>query len=147
MIVTVDSNVIFQALYSNRGASYRILQLLKDGKIQFALSVPVFMEYCDLLKRQSTIELAGLSAAQINAVLDFIAFSGLEHKISFLYRPNLADESDNKFIELALASQSRYLITANIKHYTNNNELILFGVEVVTPGEFMACWRVENEQD
>jgi predicted nucleic acid-binding protein len=77
-----------------------ILKLLKDGRVKLALSVPVFIEYCDVLKRHSTLEKTGLNATQINAVLDFIAFAGLEHRISFLYRPNLEDESDNKFIEL-----------------------------------------------
>ena len=69
----------------------------------------------------------------------------LEHRISFLYRPNLVDESDNKFIELALSSQSQYLITANKKHFTAHAELHLFGVEVVTPSEFIAYWRLKNE--
>jgi len=96
MIVTIDTSVIFQGLYSNKGASYQVLRLLKDGKIQLALSVPVFMEYCDVLKRQSTLKKTGLNTSQINAVLDYIAFTGLEHRISFLYRPNLSDESDNK---------------------------------------------------
>lgn len=145
MIVTIDTSVLFQGLYSNIGASNKILRLLGEGKIQFALSVPVFMEYCDVLKRHTTIEKTGLSTAQINAILDFIAFTGLEHRISFLYRPNLTDESDNKLIELALASQSLYLITANKKHFTATTELDLFGVEVVTPAEFIACWRIANE--
>ncbi len=145
MIVTIDTSVLFQGLYSNKGASYQILRLLKEGKIQLALSVPVFMEYCDVLKRQSTLKKTGLNTTQINAVLDYIALTGLEHKISFLYRPNLKDESDNKFIELALASQSGYLITANIKHFTTNQELILFNVKAVTTGEFITLWRMKNE--
>jgi len=145
MIVTIDTGVIFQGLYSNKGASYQVLRLLKDGKIQLALSVPVFMEYCDVLKRQSTLKKTGLNTSQINAVLDFIAFTGLEHKISFLYRPNLNDESDNKFIELALASQSNYLITVNTKHFTTNHELQIFEVVVGTPGEFIKYWRMKNE--
>lgn len=145
MIVTIDTSVIFQGLYSNKGASYQVLRLLKDGKIQLALSVPVFMEYCDVLKRQSMLKKTGLNTSQINAVLDYIAFTGLEHRISFLYRPNLSDESDNKFIELALASQSNYLITANTKHFTTNHELQIFEVVVVTPGEFINYWRMKNE--
>jgi len=145
MVVTVDTSVIFQGLYSSRGASHKILRLLGEGEIHLALSVPVFMEYCDVLKRQTTLEKTGLSVDQVNAVLDFIAHTGLEHRISFLYRPNLIDESDNKFIELALSSQSQYLITANKKHFTANTELQLFGVEVVTPAEFIACWRLKNE--
>jgi putative PIN family toxin of toxin-antitoxin system len=144
MIVTVDTSVVFQGLYSSLGASHKILRLIGEGEIQLALSVPVFMEYCDVLKRQTTLEKTGLSAGQINAVLDFIAYTGLEHRISFLYRPNLVDESDNKFVELALSSQSKYLITANKKHFTAHTELHLFGVEVLTPAEFIASWRLKK---
>ncbi len=35
----------------------------------------------------------------VNAVLVFIAYTGLEHRISFLYNPNLNDESDNKLLD------------------------------------------------
>ena len=145
MVITVDTNVIFQGLCSNIGASYKILQLLSNNRIQLALSVPVFIEYCDVLKRQTTLNKTGLSEGNINAVLDFLAYIGLEHRISFLYRPNLIDEKDNKFIELALASQSRFLVTSNIKHFIMNNDLKLYGVQVVTPGDFMRYWRDSNE--
>ena len=145
MVITVDTNVIFQGLCSNIGASNKILKLLSNNKIQLALSVPVFIEYCDVLKRKSTLSLTGLSENNIDAILDFLAYVGLEHRISFLYRPNLSDETDNKFIELSLASQSSFLVTSNVKHYVMNSDLRLYGVQVVTPGEFMLYWRDSNE--
>ena len=145
MVITVDTNVIFQGLCSNIGASNKILKLLSNNKIQLALSVPVFIEYCDVLKRKSTLALTGLSESNIDAILDFLAYVGLEHRISFLYRPNLSDETDNKFIELSLASQSSFLVTSNVKHYVMNSDLRLYGVQVVTPGEFMRYWRDSNE--
>jgi putative PIN family toxin of toxin-antitoxin system len=145
MVITVDTNVIFQGLCSNIGASNKILKLLSNNKIQLALSVPVFIEYCDVLKRKSTLSLTGLSENNIDAILDFLAYVGLEHRISFLYRPNLSDETDNKFIELSLASQSSFLVTSNVKHYVMNSDLRLYGVQVVTPGEFMRYWRDSNE--
>ncbi len=145
MVITVDTNVIFQGLCSNIGASNKILKLLSNNKIQLALSVPVFIEYCDVLKRKSTLALTGLSESNIDAILDFLAYVGLEHRISFLYRPNLSDETDNKFIELSLASQSSFLVTSNVKHYVMNSDLRLYGVQVVTPGEFMRYWRDFNE--
>jgi len=145
MVITVDTNVIFQGLCSNIGASNKILKLLSNNKIQLALSVPVFIEYCDVLKRKSTLALTGLSESNIDAILDFLAYVGLEHRISFLYGPNLSDEADNKFIELSLASQSSFLVTSNVKHYVMNSDLRLYGLQVVTPGEFMRYWRDSNE--
>ncbi|MDW7739266.1 MAG: putative toxin-antitoxin system toxin component, PIN family [Bacillota bacterium] len=145
MIITVDTNVIYQALYSNKGASHQILKLIRDEKVQLALSVPVFLEYCEVLQRNKTLIETGLSIENIQAILDLLALTGLEKRISFLFRPNLFDETDNKFIELALASQSEYLITANVKHYKSNNELHYYRLRVVTPGDFIKLWRQNDE--
>jgi putative PIN family toxin of toxin-antitoxin system len=61
MLVTVDTNVIFAALYSKRGASHQILQLIIDEKVQLALSVQTYFEYYDVLTRSETLEKLGLS--------------------------------------------------------------------------------------
>jgi len=145
MVVTVDTNIVFQGLYSSKGASNMILRLIRDEQVRLALSVPVFLEYHEVLKRPSTLTKTGLSEKHINAVLDLIAYVGYKYQIDYLYRPNLSDESDNKFVELALASNSVYLITTNTKHFTVKNELSLHPVMVVTPGQFIRIWRFENE--
>ena len=44
MIVTVDTNVVYAALYSKRGASHQILKLVLDEKIKLALSPQVYFE-------------------------------------------------------------------------------------------------------
>ncbi len=122
-----------------------ILRLIRNEQIRLALSVPVFLEYCEVLKRPSTLAKTGLSEKNVNAVLDLIAYASYKYRIDYLYRPNLSDESDNKFVELALASNSDYLVTTNTKHFTVENELSLHPVIVVTPGQFIRLWRVENE--
>ncbi len=52
MIVTIDTNIIFSALYSQRGASHLILQLVIDEKIELALSTQTYFEYYDVLTRK-----------------------------------------------------------------------------------------------
>ncbi len=144
MIVTIDTNVIYQGLYSSRGASHQLLNMIKNDHIQLAISVPVFIEYSDVLQRDTTLEKTGLIISDINAVLDFLAYKGIQQKIFFLFRPNLLDETDNKFVELALASQSKYLITSNVKHFIHNSDLKVFGVKIITPGDFLRLWRADN---
>lgn len=51
MIVTVDTNVIFSALYSRRGTSHSILKLILDEKIKLALSPQVYLEYLEILTK------------------------------------------------------------------------------------------------
>jgi putative PIN family toxin of toxin-antitoxin system len=139
--VTLDTNVLFQALYSSAGASHEILKLIRTGEIQIAISVPVFEEYRDVLCRPSTIQKTGLSSEELETVLEFFALVGFATPIDYLWRPNLRDEADNMFVELALASGSEYLITQNVRDYTVDNELLFESFTVTTPSDFLREWR------
>lgn len=141
MKVTADTNILYQALRSRTGASHAILQLVRSGDLQLAISVPVFEEYKGVLLRPSVLKETGLGRTDIEAVLDFVALAGVPTPINFLWRPNLKDESDNMFVELAVASGSEYLITRNRRHYTVGTALLFDSFAIVTPAEFLAQWR------
>jgi len=144
MLITIDTNVIYQAL-RNQGASYYILKLIRYFKINLALSVPVFQEYEDVLNRQKTLHDIGLDKSDIANFLSFLAFVGKTHTPYFLFRPNLRDENDNIFIELAFCSNSKYLITSNIRDYQVNNNLKFNSFEIITPSDFLHKWKQEYE--
>jgi len=55
MIITIDTNVMYQALMSNSGASFKILQLIRSGYCKLALSQPVFAEYEEVLTRPKSL--------------------------------------------------------------------------------------------
>ena len=141
MIVTVDTNVLFEALYSSRGASYQILRLIRNGEISLAISVPMFQEYQAVLLRKEKKNQLGLDDSQIESVLQFIAAVGRPTHISYIWRPNLKDEADNMVLELAIASRSQYLITRNIRDFTKAADLKEFDIKIVTPYEFLKNWR------
>ena len=117
------------------------MRLIRSGEIRLALSVPVFEEYQDVLNRRTTRKELGLSSDDIRSLLDFVVLVGTETSTSYLWRPNLKDENDNIFVELAVASGSEYLITRNIRDYTVGNELRFDSFRIVTPKEFMIEWR------
>jgi predicted nucleic acid-binding protein len=56
MLVTLDTNILYQALMSTSGASYFILQQVRKRRIRIALSVPVFYEYQDVLTRETSLK-------------------------------------------------------------------------------------------
>jgi len=67
----LDTNVIYQALKSSAGASFYILKQVRERKIQIALSVPLFEEYQDVLKREKSLQdfkNAELKFDQLNVV-------------------------------------------------------------------------------
>lgn len=145
MIVVIDTNVLFQALRSNQGASFYILQLIRNRKITIALSLPVFAEYEDVLKRPEKIKDLELTKSDIDKVLRFLAYIAKPTTIYYLFRPNLKDEKDNVFIELSLASNADFLITNNTKDFIKSNELKFDDISVVTPAEFAKYWRSNYE--
>ena len=141
MKIVVDTSVMFQALMSSTGASHEILRLIRTAEIQIAISVPVFEEYSDVFLRQSSLTSFNLEANEIVSFLDFIALVSVKTDIRFLMRPNLQDENDNIFAELAFASGADYLITRNTKDFLNNSDLILDSFQVVNPYEFLQVRR------
>jgi len=144
MIVTVDTNVIFAALYSKTGASHRIFQRILDEKLTLALSAQAYFEYYDVLTRSENLKKLNLSIAEIEEVLDLLALLAQKHSIYYLLRPNLIDEKDNLFVECAFASNSEYLITSNVRDF-KSGELKGFKFQVITPGDFYQLWRQGHE--
>jgi putative PIN family toxin of toxin-antitoxin system len=143
MLVTLDTNILYQALRSATGASYFILQEIRNRKIQLALSVPLFEEYEDVLKRKKSLRDFELDINDIEKFLRFIAYIGKPYNTYFLFRPNLKDEKDNMVVELAVTSQSDYLVTSNVKDF-KNAELKFDNLKIVTPGKFAQIWRNKN---
>jgi len=143
VLITLDTNIIYQALKSAEGASFYILQQVRKRSIQIALSVPLFDEYEDVLKREKSLKDFSLEVEDIDKFLRFIAYVGKPYKTYFLFRPNLKDEKDNMVVEVAITSQSDYLVTSNIKDF-KNAELKFDQLKIVTPSEFAKIWRSKD---
>ena len=67
--IVLDTNVLLSALRSRLGASFRLLSLIGDPRFTINLSVPLILEYVDVLKRKNSGLL--LSHEEIDDVLDF----------------------------------------------------------------------------
>ncbi|MBN1638470.1 MAG: putative toxin-antitoxin system toxin component, PIN family [Ignavibacteriales bacterium] len=144
MIITLDTNVLFSALYSSSGASHQILKMIIDEKLQVAISTPVYFEYYDVLSRTENLRKINLTIEEVEDVLDLLALLAKKYSIYFLLRPNLSDEKDNMFVECAFASNSQYLITSNVRDF-KQAELKGFSFQLVTPGDFLKIWRENYE--
>lgn len=93
------------------------------------------------------MDFIGKTEDEIDTVLEFIALVSEPFVMNYLWRPNLKDEKDNIFAELAFNSGSRYLITKNIRDFTIGNELILDSFEIITPSDFLYKWRSNYEKE
>ncbi len=145
MVVVIDTNVLYQALRSREGPSHFIFQLIRGRKITLALSLPVFTEYEDVLKRPDKLNDLQLTKDDIDKVLRFLSYISKPVTIYYLFRPNLKDEKDNIFLELSLAGNCDFIITSNAKDFTKYNELKFDDISVITPSDFVKMWRKNYE--
>jgi len=138
--VVLDSNVLVAALRSRNGASFQLLKLLRAGRFEVALSVPLAFQYESVLVRHAK-EL-GLSRQEANGLVDYFCQIAHKQEIHFLWRPTLSDPGDEFVLELAVAAGCRYIVTHNVKDFTGADQ---FRVSIVTPGEFLKLLRGNNE--
>ena len=130
--IVLDTNILVSALRSRKGASYKLLTLIDNGDFQLNLSVPLFIEYEAVTLRESTK--SPLSKEDILDILNYIAHISSKREIFFLWRPFLKDPKDDLVLEVAVESNSKFIITYNEKDFAGIEK---FGIKTLTPKEFL----------
>ena len=132
MKIVIDTNVLFTALNSRRGASYKLVSLLQSERFSIAISVPLIIEYEDVLRRGKLP--ASITEKDISDFIDFFCHVGKLQEIFFLWRPFLPDPSDDLVLEVAVAGGCDAIITYNKRHFINVDK---FGLRILDPKEFL----------
>jgi len=130
--IVIDTNVLISALRSRRGASFTLLSLIGSRTFNFAVSVPLVLEYEEVAFRQA--DEIGISHTAINAILDRLCFWAEQRSIFFLWRPYLPDPKDDMVLELAIEARCDFIVSYNTQDFSN---LDAFGIRVITPKEFL----------
>ena len=128
----LDTNVVVAALRSDRGASFRLLSLVGEGRFDIAVSVAQVLEYEDALLRH--LPHSPFDEDDLRELLDFLCKVAHRQEIFYLWRPVLRDPADDMVLELAVASRSKFIVTFNERHFAGCEA---FGIRVVTPGTFL----------
>ena len=130
--IILDTNVLLSALRSQFGASFRLLSLIEDSRFQINLSVALVLEYEDVLKRpEMNLQ---LTHQEIDDVLDFLCQNANLCEIFYLWRPTLRDPKDDFLLELAVESNSDYIVTFNTKDFAESDK---FGIKAIKPSDFL----------
>ncbi|MFW6098961.1 MAG: putative toxin-antitoxin system toxin component, PIN family [Thermodesulfobacteriota bacterium] len=133
MEIVIDTNVLFSALRSRRGASYKLISLLPNERFSISISVPLIVEYEDVLDRGKLPNT--ITKNDISNFIDFFCHIGEQQDIFFLWRPFLPDPSDDLVLEVAVAGNCDAIITYNKRHFKNVEK---FGLRILDPKEFLA---------
>jgi len=126
--IVIDTSILLSAMYSNRGASHKLLSIIDSQKFRINISTTLVYEYEGILEQKSK-----LGASYIDAVLDYICLVGRKNSIFYLWRPKLKNVDDDFLLELAVKSNS-IIVTLNSKDFKPASE---FGLKVMTPKEFL----------
>ena len=130
--IVIDTNVFISALKSKRGASFKLLFDTPREKFEHNISPSLIFEYESVAKRDSSNIV--LSDSEIDSILDMICQWSIKCEIYFLWRPYLKDPKDDFILELAVESQSDFIITYNKNDFKGIEK---FGIKVLNPKEFL----------
>lgn len=133
MRVVLDTDVLVAALRSDQGASRQLLLAALDRRFVMLVSVPLMLEYEAVLTREEHLAAAGITANDVDTVLDALAAVVEPVRLSFLWRPRLKDAADEMVLETAANGRADRLVTFNLKHL--GEAALEFGVRALRPGK------------
>jgi putative PIN family toxin of toxin-antitoxin system len=142
--LVLDTDVLVAALRSDRGASRQLLIRALDGGIEVLASVPLMVEYEAVLTRPEHLAASGLTADQVNAILDALATVLVPVRLRFLWRPRLKDPADEMVLETAVNGGADRLITFDVRHLAEAARE--FGIRVLRPRGVWKEVQAPNEK-
>jgi putative PIN family toxin of toxin-antitoxin system len=120
--------VVVSGLFSPYGHPGRILDAVTDGQIKMAYDARILAEYREVLNR-AKFRLAPAKIA------NFLATLRSQNLIAATSRLGTGpDPDDLMFIEVALETPQKTIVTGNLKDYPRN---IRHGVRILTPAQAM----------
>lgn len=134
--IVIDTSVIVSALIGKRGASREVLRRCLEGSYNPLISNALFQEYEDVISRDRINNATPLSHKDIRELLNAFYSICQWVPVYFLWRPNLRDENDNFLVELAIAGNSRVIVTNNIKDL-EGAELIFDELRIIKPEQLL----------
>ena len=133
MKVVLDTNVVVSALLNVYGPSAQTVFLWVAREFTVCCDSRIFQEYKDVLFRPKF-------QFPPQSVEDFLSFIESE-ALWVISKPltiRLIDQSDEIFLEAAVAGRADYLITGNLKHFPHakyNN------TQIVSPAKFIQLYQ------
>ena len=129
--VVLDTSVLVAAWRSRNGASFALLEHLREGAFEIAVSVPLVIEYEEVLLRHLS---RGQRKTDVTNLVDYLCSVAKCQEIFFLWRPLLRDADDDMVAEVAVASGASAVVTHNIRDF---QPVLRFGVDVLAPAQFL----------
>ena len=131
----LDTNILVAAARSSLGASFALLQALRQRRFIALVSVPLMLEYEAVLSRPEQLAAGSRTPESASKFLDAFCLLALPVHLHYLWRPQTRDPADEMVLETALNGGAHTLVTLNERDFavpaTN------FKLKLQKPGEFL----------
>lgn len=129
MIIVLDTNVMVSGLLKGSSNPGMIVRLVAAGRLKLVYDYRIMNEY-RLVLRRAKFE---FKQCDVETLLEQVEAEGV------LVNPDplkleLPDPTDLPFIEVALASHHTPLVTGNLKHFQNAEQM---GIKVYAPADLL----------
>jgi putative PIN family toxin of toxin-antitoxin system len=128
-LIVIDTNVMRASLYSQYGASFKLISNCGKGQFEVALSVPICFEYEEVLARCTDVPEHAKSK-----LMEFIVSIAVRQNIFFRWRALSPDPKDDMFLELAIHARASAIVTFNKRDFVAAEAI---GIQALTPLEFL----------
>jgi predicted nucleic acid-binding protein len=129
--IVVDTNVVFEGLTKQGGASGLIIDAWLAGLMVVFVSNALAYEYDDVLSRKLSKE----RWSKLQPVLGKLLSMAQYTNIYFSWRPTSPDAGDDLVIDCAM-NAGAIVVTSNIRDFWSAKESL--GLKVITPVQFVS---------
>ena len=128
--LVLDTNSLIQCI--SRRSKYHDLWLsLFDGRNEMCVTTEILLEYAEILERNTSPRFSELALDVITNNPYTVFVSPFYH-----FRVIVADPDDNKFVDCAVASNAKYIVTEDA-HYEILKNYVFPNVEIIKLDEIM----------
>lgn len=130
MNIVLDTNCLIMAI-SARNEYYQVWQDFLDGKYVLCVTNDIIEEYSEVLARNLS---PSISEFIVSAILN--RRNVLKKDPSFAFHLIEADPDDNKFVDCAICSNAKYIVTQD-HHFDVLRKIPFPKVDILTIKEFL----------
>lgn len=141
MKVVLDANVIVSAFISSRGAPRQIVDQWRAEAFQLLTSEAILLEVSRVLRYPKIAALHRLTETELREFLTLLR----EESAIVITTETLAvspDETDNRYLECAVAGSADYLVTGDKRHLLPLTKYR--GVWIVSPTTFLVALQLKE---
>jgi putative PIN family toxin of toxin-antitoxin system len=131
----LDTSVVASAFRSRTGAGQVLLTQVARRRLVPLITMALFLEYEEVLKRPSQMAGTGLTESTVDQVLAALASAAEPVDVHYRGRPQLSDPGDELVFEAAVNGRADALVTYNTRHFVV--AAIRFGLRVARPAELL----------